>query len=97
MSEHDDSLFWRLALRHAAIAYVVSRLCVVAGAAIVGAELRADDNKIRETLVWGFFQKADPHARSSVLPRSATSMILDVLTSWDGIWYMRIEIGRAHV
>lgn len=86
----DSGLLWRLALRHAAIAYVVSRLCVLAGAAIVSAELRADDNKIRENFVWGFFGKADPHARSAVLPRSAGSMILDVLTSWDGIWYMRI-------
>lgn len=86
----DESRVWRLALRHAGIAYVLSRLCVLVGAAIVGAELRADDNKLRERLVWGFFEKADPHARSAIMPRSAGSMILDVLTSWDGIWYMRI-------
>ena len=60
------------------------------GAGIVGAEMRADDNKLRERLIWGFFDKPDPHAREAVLPRSATSMILDVLTSWDGIWYLRI-------
>lgn len=90
MNDTRDSLVWRLALRHAGIAYLVSRFCVLAGAAIVGAEMRADDNKIRERLIWGFFMKPDPHAREAVLPRSATSMILDVLTSWDGLWYMRI-------
>lgn len=84
------SLAWRIALRHAAIAYVLSRVCVIIGAAIVGAEMRADDNKLRERLIWGFFAKPDPHAREAVLPRSASSMILDVLTSWDGIWYLRI-------
>ena len=84
------SLTWRIALRHAALAYVLSRVCVIIGAAIVGAEMRADDNKLRERLIWGFFAKPDPHAREAVLPRSASSMILDVLTSWDGIWYLRI-------
>lgn len=86
----DPSLVWRMALRHAAVAYVLSRLCVLIGAGIVGAEMRADDNKLRERLVWGFFETPDPHARGAVLPRSASSMILDVLTSWDGIWYLRI-------
>ncbi|MEY3681418.1 MAG: hypothetical protein RL547_2031 [Actinomycetota bacterium] len=84
------SLAWRIALRHAALAYVLSRVCVIIGAAIVGAEMRSDDNKLRERLIWGFFAKPDPHAREAVLPRSASSMILDVLTSWDGIWYLRI-------
>ena len=81
---------WRLALKHAAVAYFVSRLTIMVGAAIVAAELRADENKIKERLVWGFLGKVDPHARSGSLPKSAGSMILDVLTSWDGIWYMRI-------
>lgn len=81
---------WRSALRHAGLAYVITRLCVAAGAAVVAAELRADENRVRERLIWGVFEKADPHARSASLPRSATSMILDVLTSWDGQWYMRI-------
>lgn len=86
----ESSLVWRIALRHAAVAYALSRVCVLVGAAIVGAEMRADDNKLRERLIWGFFGTPDPHAREAVLPRSASSMILDVLTSWDGIWYMRI-------
>ena len=89
-SSAETSLAWRLALRHAGVAYLVSRLCVIAGAAFVGAELRADDNKLREQLIWGYLTRPDPHARSAILPRSASSMILDVLTSWDGIWYMRI-------
>ena len=89
-SSAETSLAWRIALRHAGIAYLVSRLCVIAGAAFVGAELRADDNKLREQLIWGYLTRPDPHARSAILPRSASSMILDVLTSWDGIWYMRI-------
>ncbi len=89
-SSSETSLAWRIALRHAGVAYLVSRLCVIAGAAFVGAELRADDNKLREQLIWGYLTRPDPHARSAILPRSASSMILDVLTSWDGIWYMRI-------
>lgn len=60
------------------------------GAAIVAAELKADDNRLRERLIWGLTTRPDPHARSLSTPRSATSMVLDVLTSWDGIWYMRI-------
>ena len=81
---------WRLALKHAAVAYLVSRHAVMVGAAIVAAELRADENKIKERLVWGFLGKVDPHARSGSLPKSAGSMMLDVFTSWDGLWYLRI-------
>ena len=81
---------WRLALKHAAVAYLVSRLAILVGAAIVAAELRADENKIKERLVWGFLGKVDPHARSGSLPKSAGSMMLDVFTSWDGLWYLRI-------
>jgi hypothetical protein len=86
----DSSFMWRLALKHAAVAYLVSRLAIMVGAAIVAAELRADENKIKERLVWGFLGKVDPHARSGSLPKSAGSMMLDVFTSWDGLWYLRI-------
>lgn len=85
-----ESSTWRKAIAHGFLAYVMSRLAVFVGAAIVAAELRADDNRIRERFIWGPIMRADPHARSLAMPRSATSMILDVLTSWDGIWYMRI-------
>jgi len=81
---------WATALRHAGLAYLISRLCVMVGAAIVAAELRADENAVRGRLVWGFVGKVDPQTRTGALPRSAGSMILDVLTSWDGVWYMRI-------
>jgi hypothetical protein len=90
INERDNAILWRSALKYAGVAYLFSRLAIMVGAAIVAAELRADENKIKERLVWGFFGKVDPHARSGSLPKSAGSMILDVLTSWDGIWYLRI-------
>lgn len=82
---------WIASLRSAAVAFVVSRLMVLIGAAIVAAEMRADENKIRPQIFFGFDRKVDPHARDLVLPRSAGRMILDVLTSWDGLWYLRIS------
>ena len=88
--EGDNASLWRSALKNAGLAYLFSRLAIMVGAAIVAAELRADENKIKERLVWGFIEKVDPHARSGPLPKSAGSMMLDVLTSWDGIWYLRI-------
>ena len=90
IAEGDNASLWRSALKHAGLAYLFSRLAIMVGAAIVAAELRADENKIKERLVWGFIGKVDPHARSGSLPKSAGSMVLDVLTSWDGIWYLRI-------
>lgn len=77
-------------LRQGLVAYLVSRLAVLVGAAIVGAEMRADQNRIRERFIWGSPPRPDPHSRYLEVPRSAVSMILDVLTSWDGVWYMRI-------
>ena len=90
IAESDNASLWRSALKHAGLAYLFSRLAIMMGAAIVAAELRADENKIRERLVWGFIEKVDPHARSGPLPKSAGSMMLDVFTSWDGLWYLRI-------
>ncbi|MFM8562414.1 MAG: glycosyltransferase family 39 protein [Acidimicrobiia bacterium] len=81
---------WHRALRTALCTYVLSRLMVFVGAAIVAAELRADENKVRSQIIFGLDGRVDPHSRGVVLPRSAGSMILDVLTSWDGLWYMRI-------
>ena len=82
--------FWRVALIRAAIAYAISRLAVLIGAGIVAAELKADGNKLDSQFIWGTINRADPHARIGALPKSATSLLLDVLTSWDGLWYMRI-------
>lgn len=81
---------WARALRHGLYAYLMSRVAVLLGAGIVAAEMKADDNRLRERMIWGLLTKPDAHSRSISTPRSATSMILDVLTSWDGIWYMRI-------
>ncbi|CAB4574781.1 unannotated protein [freshwater metagenome] len=81
---------WVAALKAAAFAFFVSRIMVMVGAAIVAAEMRADENKIRSQILFGLDRKVDPHSRGLVLPRSAGRMILDVLTSWDGIWYLRI-------
>ncbi|MEN9803073.1 MAG: hypothetical protein RLZ37_2198, partial [Actinomycetota bacterium] len=90
VSALDRSEIWKRAVRHGLFAYVVTRLAVFLGAAIVAAEMKADDNRLKERMIWGLTSRPDPHARSLSTPRSATSMILDVLTSWDGIWYMRI-------
>lgn len=75
---------WWPMLRHVLPVYVVSRACVLAGAAVVAAELRVDANLAEERgLPFG-----DPHATSNI--GSATRPMLDVLTSWDGLWYMEI-------
>lgn len=87
-SEASES--WRSAVRHGLFAYLFSRIAVFLGAAIVAAEMKADENRLRERVIWGLTTRPDPHSRSLSTPRSATSMILDVLTSWDGIWYLRI-------
>jgi hypothetical protein len=72
---------------HALPVYVLSRLCVLAGAAVVAAELRVDANLADERRL----PVADPHL---IDPRVATGNavrpMLDVLTSWDGLWYMDI-------
>ncbi len=81
---------WVAALKAAGFAFFVSRIMVMVGAAIVAAEMRADENKVRSQILFGLDRKVDPHSRGLVLPRSAGRMILDVLTSWDGIWYLRI-------
>lgn len=81
---------WRRAVRHGLFAYLLSRFAVFLGAGIVAAEMKADENRLKERMIWGLLTKPDPHARTNTTPRSATSMVLDVLTSWDGIWYMRI-------
>jgi hypothetical protein len=76
--------WWRMAW-HAVPVYLMSRLCVLAGAAVVAAELRADANLAEQQgLPYG-----DPHATVAATG-SAVRPMLDVLTSWDGLWYMEI-------
>ena len=83
-----DQKVWRHALWKGGVAYLLSRACVVAGAAIVAFEWGADVNK---TVSLGVTDArlADPHIVSPQLPRMAT-MILHVLNSWDGWWYMLV-------
>lgn len=67
--------------------YVLSRLCVLAGAAVVAAEQRVDVNLADERAL----TTADPHITEIANYRgSAVRPMLDVLTSWDGLWYMDI-------
>lgn len=83
MKDPRTTTWWPM-LRHVLPAYIVSRCCVLVGAAVVAAELRVDANLNEERgLPFG-----DPHATATV--GSATRPILDVLTSWDGLWYMDI-------
>lgn len=75
--------WWRLFV-HALPIYIVSRLCVLAGAAVVAAELRVDANLADEQQL----PLADPHGGENT--GNAIRPILDVFTSWDGLWYMDI-------
>ncbi len=82
MIEVRNSHWWRM-LRHALPVYVLSRLCVAAGAAVVAAELRHDANFALENHL-----QPDPDGLNTV--GSAVRPITNVLTSWDGLWYMDI-------
>jgi hypothetical protein len=83
LSRVTGSTWWRL-LRHTLPIYVLSRFCVFAGAAVVAAELRVDANLADERGL----PVADPHSTTNA--GSALRPMLDVLTSWDGLWYMDI-------
>ncbi len=65
---------WSSLLRRAGIAFVMSRLCVFAGAAVVAAQQVVQQREATD------FQR----------PKNAISLIVKVLTSWDGAWYFRI-------
>ena len=79
---------WRQALRRAGVAYLFSRVCVAVGAALVAAELRADENIRVEKYPWARW--ADPHYADTPIPGSAVRPMIDTLTSWDGVWYLRV-------
>lgn len=83
-----ETAAWRTVLRKAGLVYLFSRLCVMIGAALVAAELRADDNLLKDNFPEATF--ADPHYASKAIPTSAARPMMDVLTSWDGLWYLRI-------
>ena len=83
-----DGAAWRRSLRKGAFAYLYSRVLVAVGAALVAAELRADANKVENRFPSGRW--ADPDYPTSRIPTNAARPMLDVLTSWDGKWYIRI-------
>ena len=74
-SNEVDGPSWNRALAVGLAAYVVSRLCVIAGTAVRAAQLAVDARK-----------DGDPEA-------GAGSVISEVLTSWDGKWYLEIVRG----
>lgn len=85
------SPMWHRALRKAGLVYLFSRVCVMIGAAIVATELRADVNQIKGSTTDVFpAVVADPHLAGHGIPSSAVSPMVDVLSSWDGVWYLRI-------
>lgn len=84
----DDRAAWRRILGITGLVYLFSRLCVMVGAAVVAAELRADANKVEADLPGSPW--ADPNYVGKPIPKTAVKPILDVLTSWDGEWYLRI-------
>lgn len=90
-----ESTAWRRSLVRAGIAYLYSRVCVLIGAALVAAELRADANVVDEKFPFARF--ADPDYPNSIIPKNAARPMLDVLTSWDGVWYLRlVRLGYPH-
>ncbi|MEO7371132.1 MAG: mannosyltransferase family protein, partial [Ilumatobacteraceae bacterium] len=84
---HDSSAIWYRILRKVGLVYIFSRMCVLAGAAIVAAELQVDINQAKGVANLPF---ADPSLAGRPLPTSALGPMSDVLSSWDGIWYLRI-------
>ncbi len=89
----DTSAPWYRILRKVGLVYVYSRLCVLAGAAIVASEIRADINQVGNIPI----PFADPNIAGKPIPESAVSPMLDVLSSWDGIWYLRVvRLGYPH-
>lgn len=69
----DERSAWRRAVGVGLAAYVVSRLCVMAGAAVRAAQLAVEANE-----------------SGAPRPSSAGRSVVEVLTSWDGLWYLEI-------
>jgi Dolichyl-phosphate-mannose-protein mannosyltransferase len=96
----DTSAAWHRILGKVALVYLYSRFCVLAGAAIVAAELKVDVDQVKGIADIPF---ADPNIAGKPPFKTALTPIVDVLTSWDGNWYMRIvRLGyprhvQAHV
>ncbi|MFM8267807.1 MAG: hypothetical protein ACKOA2_07285 [Ilumatobacteraceae bacterium] len=54
----------------------------------MAAELRADENRRLE--LFPLAPWADPYYWNKAISRTAGGPIVDVLTSWDGLWYLRL-------
>ncbi len=68
----DDRAAWHRAVLVGLCALVVSRLCVLAGAAVRASQVTVDANEDGE------------------LADTPVNLVTDVLTQWDGNWYLRI-------
>ncbi|MDA3032306.1 MAG: glycosyltransferase family 39 protein [Actinomycetota bacterium] len=67
------------------IAYVVTRLCIIAGAGVRAAQRVVD---VRKDIENGIVHEIEPRAGAT---------ISEVLTSWDGRWYLEIiRFGYPH-
>jgi len=71
-------LTWNKAVGIGLIAYLLSRLAVAVGAGVRSAQLVADSNKLGAPL---------PDAPK---PDSAVRMVTEMLTTWDGLWYLAV-------
>jgi hypothetical protein len=69
---------WHRALVVGMIAYVVTRLCVLAGAAVRASQMAVDARKLAEL------------AGVPAEEPTAVHTITEVLTSWDGRWYLEL-------
>jgi hypothetical protein len=69
---------WHRAVAVGLIAYVVTRLCVLAGAAVRASQMAVDARKLAEI------------AGVPAEEPTAIHTITEVLTSWDGRWYLEL-------
>lgn len=73
---------WRRAVIVGLLAYVVSRLCVLAGAAVRASQLVVDEREeAAEAVAAGLVPEPE---------KGAVELITSVLTSWDGRWYLEL-------
>jgi hypothetical protein len=75
---NSEALTWPRAIGIGLIAYLFSRLAVAVGAGVRSAQLVADSNKLGAPL---------PDAPK---PDSAVRMVTEMLTTWDGLWYLAV-------
>jgi Dolichyl-phosphate-mannose-protein mannosyltransferase len=76
VGEGSERRDWHRALAVGLAAFVVSRLCVLAGAGVRASQVVVDANT-----------KGEPR------PGTPVGLIANVLTQWDGLWYLEIVRG----